>query len=49
MSLDRGTSIIGGLITVALVTVVVSNKNTAGIISSGGKALAGLFRAAMGK
>lgn len=47
--MDRLADIIGGITTVALVTAIVSHRNTARVITAGGNALAGAYTAALGR
>lgn len=46
---DKVFNILGAIVTVALVTSVVSNSNSKGIITGLGDAFAGSIRAALGK
>lgn len=48
MNLGQITNVLASIVTVALVFVIVSNKNTSGIITAGGNAFTGGLRAAMG-
>jgi len=48
MSLDGVFGIAGALVTVALVTTIVSHKNSAGIVKSVGDAFIGALKAAQG-
>jgi uncharacterized membrane protein YeaQ/YmgE (transglycosylase-associated protein family) len=48
MSLDGVFGIAGALVTVALVTTVVSHKNSAGIVTAIGTAFIGALKAAQG-
>jgi hypothetical protein len=48
MSADRLFNVLGSIVTVALVTTIVSSKNTAGIVSAFGNAFAGSLKAAQG-
>lgn len=41
--------VMGGIVFVALVTAIVSSKNTASIITNAGKAFSGSISAALGK
>ncbi len=49
MTADRLFNVLGSIVTVALVTTVVSSRNTAGIVSAFGNAFAGSLKAAQGK
>lgn len=49
MNLDRFANILGAIITVALITTIVSHKNTASVVSAAGNAFSGSIRAAMGR
>lgn len=49
MNLDRLFNVAGAIVTVALVTTIVSSRNTSQIISSIGEAFSGSIRAAMGR
>lgn len=49
MNLDRIFNIFGAIVTVALVFVLVSNRNTAAVIRSVGEAFSSSLRAAMGR
>lgn len=49
MNADKLFNILGSIVTVALVTTVVSSRNTAGIVSAFGSAFSGSLRAAQGK
>jgi hypothetical protein len=46
---DKLFNVMGSIVTVAMVTVVVSNPGTAGVIRAFGEAFSGSLRAAMGK
>jgi len=45
---DKAFNVLGAIITVALVTTIVSNKNSAAVIKSFGDAFSGSIKAAMG-
>lgn len=47
--MDKGLDIIAGIVTVALVTTIVSRRNSAAVITATGSAFAGSLRAAMGR
>jgi hypothetical protein len=47
--MDRVMDIFAGIAAIALVTTIVSHKNTASIISNTGKAYSEALRAAMGQ
>jgi Flp pilus assembly pilin Flp len=49
MSLDRLFGVASALVTVALVTTIVSHKDSAGIVKALGDAFTGALRAAQGK
>jgi hypothetical protein len=49
MNLDRVFNIAGSIVVVALVTVIVTSKNSAHIISATGGAFTNSLRAAMGR
>lgn len=49
MTPDKVFNLLGAIVTVALITVIVSNRNTSNVISASGNAFAGSLRAAMGK
>lgn len=49
MSLDRLFGVASALVTVALVTTIVSHKDSAGIIAAIGKAFNGALSAAQGR
>lgn len=49
MTADKVFNVLGSIVTVALVTAVVSSRNTAGIVSAFGNAFSGSLRAAQGK
>lgn len=49
MSLDKVFDIAAAIVSVALVFVIVSNKNSASVISAIGNAFSGSLRAAMGR
>lgn len=49
MNLDRLFNVAGAIVTVALVTTVVSSRNSAQIATSIGNAFSGSIRAAMGR
>lgn len=49
MNLDRFANILGAIITVALITTIVSHRNTATVVSAAGNAFSGSIRAAMGR
>lgn len=49
MNIDRIANIIGSIVTVALVTTIVSNPGSAGVIRALGDAFVGSLRAAQGK
>lgn len=49
MPLDKAFNVLGSIVTVALVTAIVSSKNTAGIVSAFGNAFAGSLKAAEGR
>lgn len=46
---DKAFNVIGSIVTVALVTAIVSQPNSARVISAFGDAFAGSIRAALGK
>lgn len=46
---DKAFNILGAIVTVALVTAVVSQSNSAAVIQNLGDAFAGSIRAALGK
>lgn len=41
--------VLGGLVTVAMITAVVSSKNTAGIVTASGNAFRNVIRGSLGK
>lgn len=47
--MDRVMDIFAGIAAIALVTTIVSHKNTSAVISSTGKAYSEALRAAMGQ
>jgi hypothetical protein len=47
--MDRVADIVAGITTVALVTTLVSHRNTARIVSAVGNAYSGALKAAMGR
>lgn len=49
MTTDRLFNLLGAIVTVALVTVLVTNKRTAQVVTAGGRALTGFLRTAMGR
>lgn len=49
MTADKLLNVVGSIVTVALVTAVVSSKNTAGIVKAFGDAFAGSLKAAEGR
>lgn len=49
MNADKALSIGSAIVTVALVTVIVSNPNSAKVIRAVGDSFSGALRAAMGK
>lgn len=49
MALGKLIDIFGAIVTVAMVTVLVTSGNTAGIITAFGNTFSGSLRAAMGK
>lgn len=49
MNLDKAFSILGAIVTLATVTVVVSNSESAQVIRAFGDAFSGSLRAAMGR
>lgn len=49
MNADRAFSILGAIVFVALVTTIVSHKETANIVRALGGSFSGSLRAAMGK
>lgn len=49
MNADKVFNVLGSIVTVALVTTVVSSRNTSGIVQAFGSAFAGSLRAAQGK
>jgi hypothetical protein len=48
VTMDRVFNLLGALVTVALVTTIVGHRNTARVVSAGGRALNGLFLSAQG-
>lgn len=49
MNANNVFDILGGIVLVALVTTIVSNKNTAAQVTAAGNAFSGALAAAMGK
>lgn len=49
MNLNSIANILGGIVTVALVTTIVASPNTANIIRAFGASFSGSIRAAMGR
>lgn len=49
MNLDRAFNIAAAIVGVAMVTVIVSGRNTAQVISAVGDAFSGSLRSAMGR
>jgi len=49
MNLDRAFNIAAAIVGVAMITVIVSGRNTAAVISSVGDAFSGSLRTAMGR
>lgn len=49
MNADKALSIASGIVTVAMVTVIVSHPTSAAIIKATGNAFSGAVRAAMGR
>lgn len=49
MNADKVFNVLGAIVTVALVTTIVSNKNSASVINSLGSAFSGSIKAALGK
>jgi hypothetical protein len=47
--MDRVADIVAGITTVALVTTIVSHRNTARVIAALGDSYSGAIRAAMGR
>lgn len=48
MNLNSITSILGAIVTVAMVTTIVRSPNTAPVLRAGGQAFSGAISAAMG-
>lgn len=49
MNLDRAFNLAGAIVGVALVTVIVSNRNTANVVKAVGGAFSGSLKTAMGR
>jgi len=49
MNANNIFDLLGGITLVALVTALVTSRNTAGIVSSAGRAYAGIISSALGK
>ena len=46
---DRAFNVLGSIVTVALVTTIVTGKNSSQVITALGNAFSGLIKAAMGR
>ena len=49
MKFNTFTDVLGGVIILAIVTDIVTSKNTAGIVTSGGNSFAHIINSALGK
>lgn len=49
MRFDTFTDVLGGIVLVAMVTTIVTSRNTAGQITAAGNALSGTIASALGK
>lgn len=49
MKVDNFMDVLGGVVLVALITTVVTSRNTAGQITAAGNAFSGILASALGK
>jgi hypothetical protein len=49
MKFNTFTDVLGGIVILAIVTDIVTSKNTAGIVTSGGNAFSSIVNSALGK
>lgn len=49
MKANSFLDVLGGVVTVAMITAIVSSKNTAGIVTASGNAFRNVLRGSLGK